>query len=85
MPPGTTRDDILDFYISELSPEWQWCLRYATGQITPGGIAGAYFIKGTTRVTVITDDLHRRVGKMKRTYSVSADHKETVNPCQEEK
>ena len=28
VPPGTTRDDILDFYTSRLSPEWHWCMHY---------------------------------------------------------
>ena len=86
MPDGTIRDDILDFYISELSPEWQWCFRYfsgtdESGQMASGGVMGAHFIKGMTRVSINTYDLHRRVGRMKRTYYISVDHNETINPC----
>ena len=89
VPDGITRDEILDFYISELPPEWRWCLSYledtdVSGQIASGRVTGAYFIKGTTRVSVSTQDLYWRSGRMKPTYSISVDYKETFNPCQDE-
>ena len=83
-PPGTTRDDILDFYISELSPQWQWCLRYYTwidvaGEMGGEDVLGAHFTKGATQVSIDTLNLDGGRGP---SYDIYVDNEETIHPCQ---
>ena len=84
-PPETTRDDILDFYISRLSPEWNWCLRrfstvHATGVQTVE-IGGASFTKGSALVAI---DAYGLEGGSQRTYDIYVEHQRRYDPCLDE-
>ena len=87
VPPGTTTGDVLDFYISELSPEWQWCLRSHTwvGEAGDRGeeIGGAHFKKGTTQVSIDTLGLVYH-GRSAPNYEIYVDNEETIDLCQGE-
>ena len=45
-PSGTTHYEIMDFYISNMAPEWRWCTR----QDDAGFLFGVTFQKGTVLV-----------------------------------
>ena len=85
-PPGTTEDDILDFYISRLSQEWRWCLRHVptlnleTGE--QGVILGSVdFTKGAALVSIVTRNLNDRGG---HTFSIYVEHERRYDPCTDE-
>ena len=86
-PTGTTRDDILDFYISELASEWQWCLRHFTwidvaGELGGEDVLGAHFRKGTTQVSI--DILNLGEGNEPTpTYDIYVDNQENIDSCQD--
>ena len=61
-PPETSREDIVDFFLSELSPEWQSCVieinvvEAATGKSTQM-MGGASFTRGSSVVSIDTDNM----------------------------
>ena len=83
-PAGTTRDEVLDFYVSELSAEWQWCLRRITSIDEAGkrgeDILGAHFIRESTQISIDTLNLD---GERHPTYDIYVDNEENINLCQD--
>ena len=76
VPPDTIRNDIVDFYVSNLSPSWGACVRFATvpGRtekvVLPAG--SAILIRRKAYVSINTYAMNRRFSN--HTYDIYVDH-----------
>ena len=76
VPAGVTQYEIVDFYISQLAREWEWCPR----QDDAGYLYGVSFQKGTKRVGVDTQGLQNQSRDLH--YGVSVGRKATPGRCE---
>lgn len=80
---AATRDDLIDFYLSTMTPEWEGCLRHvATWNPQKGEsgvmLMGVAFVKEDTMVNV--DAINLGEGGP-RTYDVYVERQRRFNPC----
>ena len=82
-PSETSREDIVDFFLSELSPEWQSCVieinvvEAATGKSTQM-MGGASFTRGSSVVSIDTDNM---LDEAPHTFDIFVDHERGFEPC----
>ena len=76
VPAGITQYEIMDFYISQLTPEWRWCPR----QDDAGHLYGVSFQKGTRRVGVDTQGLQNQSRSLQ--YGISVGRKAMPGRCE---
>ena len=80
-PPGTSREGIVDFYQSQLSPEWQSCV----DQINVVELSGtstkmmgnAFFVNGTALVSIDTQNI---TTDYPPTFDIFVDHQRDFDP-----
>ena len=76
VPEGTTRREIMDFYIANTPTGWRWCPE--RDDATYGD--GVFFVKGTKWVAVDTYGLRR--SHLSPSYDIYIERKARVRPCQ---
>ena len=69
-PEGTNQYEVMDFYISNIPPGWEWCSR----QDGSGYLYGVTFEKGTEQVAVDTQGLQSPFRSPNYTIYVSRDN-----------
>ncbi len=86
-PPEASREDIANFYISKLSPEWRYCvedtpiLNISTGEEKTRVMGSAhFFIKGSALVVIgtlnmLSDGPHTFLSDGTHTFGIAVDHK----------
>ena len=80
--PQTTKDDIVDFYVSQLSLEWEPCQNYVNSVDLKTGeegklMTGVHFTRGQAYVGI--DILN--MTEAPHTFDVGVDHNEVDKPC----
>ena len=81
-PPDVSEKDVVDFYISNLSPQWQYCENYVNsidlltrerGVVT----TGVFFKRGPARVSV--DILN--MTQAPHSFDIAVNHNADSDPC----
>lgn len=80
---GYTRQEIVDFYIAQMSPDWQHCLRlYPDYGEDPGDrlveLLGVHFVRGNSIVSIDTASLSARGSSR---FDIYVDHDSDRNAC----
>ena len=76
VPAGVTQYEIMDFYISQLGREWEWCSR----QDDAGYLYGVSFQKGNKEVGVDTQGLQNQSRSLK--YEIYFGRKAAPGSCE---